>query len=195
MNETVVTVVGNVASEVRHTVTPRGVHLASFRVASTPRRFDRNNGWVDGQTSFYSITCWRALAANVASSVRIGEPVVVTGRLKVRPWEKEDGRRGVTVEVDASAVGHDLTRGTSAFVKTSREVTADPSVDRRTAHALADGLADEWPEAADEVGGAEEIGGSEDERVASGGDLEGDTGAGERVGPGEESGSGSSAAA
>lgn len=141
MNDTVVTVVGNVASEVRHTITPRGVHLASFRLASTPRRFDRNAGWVDGHTSFYSVTCWRALADNVAASVRIGEPVVVEGRLRVRPWEREDGRRGVTVEVDASTVGHDLSRGTAAFVRASREAEATPSADRQAADDLADGVA------------------------------------------------------
>ena len=141
MNDTVVTITGNVASEIRHTSTPRGVRLASFRLASTARRYDRNAGWVDGHTSFYSVTCWRALADNVAASVRCGEPVVVEGRLRVRPWERDDGRRGVTVEVDASAVGHDLSRGTAAFVRASRETEASPTADRRAADEIADELA------------------------------------------------------
>lgn len=141
MYETIVTVVGNVASDVRHTLTPRGVHLASFRLAATPRRYDRNSGWVDGHTNFFSITCWRALADHVAASVRVGEPVVVVGRLRVRPWEREDGRRGVTVEVDATAVGHDLSRGTTTFTKATREAAAAADVDRMAADELADEIA------------------------------------------------------
>lgn len=168
MNETVVTVVGNVASEVRHHVTARGVQLASFRVASTPRWFDRNQGWTDGATSFYSVTCWRQLAAHVASSVHIGEPVVLTGRLRVRPWEREDGRRGVTVEVVANAVGHDLSRGTSAFVRAPREGSADASDDRRAAHALADELAAEWPDESADGGSGEDEGSGEDRGTGDG---------------------------
>lgn len=136
MNETTVTVVGNVASDVRHVTTARGVSLASFRLASTPRRFDRNLGWVDGTTSFYSVTCWRHLAEHVRSSVRMGEPVVVTGRLSVREWERDD-RRGVTVEVDATSVGHDLSRGTSTFARPVRE-SSSPHDDRAAAEELAD---------------------------------------------------------
>jgi single-strand DNA-binding protein len=119
MNETYVTLVGNVASDVKHRTSERGIHIASFRLASSARRFDRGQQcWVDGDTMFMTVTCWRQLAENVASSVAKGHPVVVSGRLQTNIWEAETGKR-VSVEVTAHAVGHDLSRGTAAFRRSS----------------------------------------------------------------------------
>jgi single-strand DNA-binding protein len=115
MNETLVTVVGNVASGVSYKQTPSGVPVANFRMATTERRYDRGAGdWVEGETSWITVVAWRWLATNVVSSVNKGDPVVVNGRLRVREWGEEDKRRTV-VEIDARSVGHDLSRGTSAF--------------------------------------------------------------------------------
>ncbi len=75
---------------------------------------------MDGQTSWFSVTCWRALADHVRDSVRKGEPVVVHGRLRTDVWEREDGQSSVTYVVEATYVGHDLTRGTAVFVKAAR---------------------------------------------------------------------------
>ncbi|GAA0696469.1 hypothetical protein GCM10010193_58970 [Kitasatospora atroaurantiaca] len=115
MNETLVTMVGNVASAVSYAQTPAGVPVANFRMAATERRYDRGKGdWVDGDTNWVTVVAWRWLATNVVSSVNKGDPVVVSGRLRIREWGDEDRRR-CTVEIDARAVGHDLARGTSAF--------------------------------------------------------------------------------
>lgn len=115
MNETMVTMVGNVASSVSYAQTAGGVPVANFRMAATERRFDRGRGdWVDGDTNWVTVVAWRWLATNVVSSVNKGDPVVVSGRLRIREWGEEDRRRSV-VEVDARSIGHDLARGTSAF--------------------------------------------------------------------------------
>jgi len=120
VNEIPVTLVGNVVTDVSGALTPGGAEVAWFRLASTPRRYDRASArWVDGDTSYVRVSCWRALARNVVVSLSKGDPVVVTGRLRVREWERED-RRGIAVEVDASAVGHDLSRGVSAFTRPHR---------------------------------------------------------------------------
>ncbi|TDF44197.1 single-stranded DNA-binding protein [Streptomyces sp. WAC05374] len=114
MNDTMVTVVGNVATSVDYRDTATG-GVAKFRFAATARRWDRERaGWVDGHTSFFTVNAWRALGANLAASVAVGDPLVVHGRLRVRE-EDWDGQRRTFVDIDASAVGHDLTRGTSAF--------------------------------------------------------------------------------
>lgn len=131
MNENWVTLTGNVAQDVRHKVTDTGVHMASFRMASTPRFYDRTKRcWVDGETSWVTVHCWRGLAENVASSVSRGDPVVAFGRLRVRDWER-DGRSGTSAEVEAQVVGHDLTRGTSAFKRVIRAapVPTEPGAD------------------------------------------------------------------
>jgi single-strand DNA-binding protein len=140
MNETMISIAGNVATEIRFLRSDRGTPLASFRLASTPRRYDRSQGgWVDGRTTYVTVVCWRALAENVAASLHKGEPVVATGRLRVEPWEKDDGRTGTSVEVEAQVVGHDLSRGTSAFRRTRREHSDAPS-DAKIAAQLARSL-------------------------------------------------------
>lgn len=124
MYETVVTVTGNVGSDVRQVVTPQGAALASFRLASTPRRQDRATGaWVDASTTWYRVTTWRALAENVSSSVAKGDPVVVHGRLRSTSWEK-DGRSGESLEIDAITVGPDLSRGRTVFHRVLRSGAA-----------------------------------------------------------------------
>ncbi|MGW0772319.1 single-stranded DNA-binding protein [Streptomyces sp. NPDC002835] len=119
MNDTMVTVVGNVATNVEYRETATG-GMARFRFAVPSRRWDRRSGnWTDGPTSFYTVFAWRSLAQNLTGSVSVGEPLLVHGRLKVRE-EEVDGRRRTFVDIDAQAVGHDLTRGTSAFRRVAR---------------------------------------------------------------------------
>lgn len=119
MNETLVTLVGNAATGVDFRETASG-GMARFRLAVTPRRWDREKQlWADGHTSFYTVWAWRSLASNVAASVSVGEPLLVHGRLKVREEEREGARR-TFVDVEAVAVGHDLSRGSAAFRRAVR---------------------------------------------------------------------------
>jgi single-strand DNA-binding protein len=118
VNETVATLVGNVASDIRTTTSQAGVPISSFRVASTTRRFDRGRGgWADVDTLYVTVVCWRALAEHVAASLAKGDPVVVHGRMRMRQWTGDDGRSGTAVELEASTAGHDLSRGVSRFTK------------------------------------------------------------------------------
>ncbi|SED34648.1 single-stranded DNA-binding protein [Streptomyces sp. TLI_105] len=135
MNDTTVTLVGNVATAVEYRDTVAG-GVARFRFAVTARRWDRERGlWSDGNTSFYTVSAWRSLGANLAASVSVGEPLVVYGRLKVRE-EERDGQRKTFVDVDAMAVGHDLSRGTAAFRRAARaEPAPQPEQDPWTAAA------------------------------------------------------------
>ncbi|MFI0259987.1 single-stranded DNA-binding protein [Streptomyces sp. NPDC017056] len=126
MYETMVTLVGNAATAVEHRQTAAGASAVRFRLATSSRRFDRERDcWVDGDASFYTVRAWRSLADHVAASVSCGEPLIVHGRMKVwdREHPEEKGRRRVSVEVDAVAVGHDMSRGTSAFRRTVRART------------------------------------------------------------------------
>lgn len=117
MNETQVTVVGNVATEPKLRVTAGGARVTNFRVASTERRFNKAaNVWRDGDTAFFNVSCWRAAAENVADSIHKGDPVLVHGRLRISSYEK-DGMTRSNFEIDAHAVGHDLFRGVSSFTK------------------------------------------------------------------------------
>jgi single-strand DNA-binding protein len=113
-----ITITGLVATVPRHLVTTEGLSITSFRLASTQRRFDRSHEkWVDGDTNWYTITTFRQLAINAAGSVSKGDRVVATGRLRIRDWENGE-RAGTNVDIEADALGHDLSWGTSSFSRT-----------------------------------------------------------------------------
>ncbi|MCX6395505.1 MAG: single-stranded DNA-binding protein [Propionibacteriales bacterium] len=123
MNETTVTLQGWVGSDVD--VRDVGdTQCATFRVGSTPR-FLRGGAWVDGETSWFTVNCWRGLGRNVAESVHKGDAVVVHGRVKVDVWERADQPPSVSWIVEATFVGHDLNRGTTYFAKSTRPVVAE----------------------------------------------------------------------
>ncbi|MGV8857502.1 single-stranded DNA-binding protein [Rhodoglobus sp.] len=113
-----ITVSGLVATAPRHIVTGEGLPITSFRLASTQRRFDRSNQrWIDGETNWYTITAFRQLAINSATSVAKGDRVVLAGRLRIREWENAD-RSGTNIEIEADSLGHDLMWGTAQFSRT-----------------------------------------------------------------------------
>ncbi|MCW2774139.1 MAG: single-strand binding protein [Nocardioides sp.] len=129
MNETTVTLQGWLGSDV--TVRQAGdVPVAAFRVAATPRRYSRKTGsWEDSPTPWYSVSAWRGLADNCAGSLRRGDPVVVHGRLTVSVWLNAQGIEVTSFEVDATMVGHDLSRGTSQFTRTPKAQPVDETAD------------------------------------------------------------------
>lgn len=121
INEAQICFSGFVASEPVFKQHGSGVTSAKMRVAYTERRRSRESGeWSDGPTTFLTVLCWRTLAENVARSLRKGEPVMVRGRLQVRRYQGTDGQWRQTVEVDASSVGHDLSRGVALFARTRK---------------------------------------------------------------------------
>jgi single-strand DNA-binding protein len=129
MNESSLTIFGNVATEPKHLETETGLHITSFRLASTSRRRDRHtNEWVDHETSYYSVSCFRGLARNVAASLRLGDPVVVTGTPRVRDWSNDE-RSGTSVDIAAATVGHDLRRGVGRFERVNRVRAVSPEED------------------------------------------------------------------
>jgi single-strand DNA-binding protein len=124
MNETLITLSGWLGNDVQLRQAGETT-VASFRVASTPRRFQRKTGtWVDGDTQWYTVSAWRELADNCAQSLRRSDPVVVHGRLRVEKWTGSSGAEMTSFEIDATFVGHDLSLGTSQFNRTPKAVSA-----------------------------------------------------------------------
>lgn len=125
MRETPVTVVGTLVSDMRpRRVGPDGTLVLNFRVACNERRFDKvSESWVDGESLYLSVSCWRRLAENAASLVK-GDPVIVRGKLRTREWTTEQGERRSVVELEANAVGPDLARCAATVRKQRREEPA-----------------------------------------------------------------------
>jgi len=138
MNDLTMTVSGWVATDPKLVLSASGVNMCTFRLASTSRYLDRGTAeWVDGRTEWFSVRLFRAAATLVSDSIAKGQPVVVTGRFKTNEWKTEEGTRTDLV-IDATGVGHDLTRGIAKFHRATaadddaapREKT-EPAVDEQ----------------------------------------------------------------
>jgi len=120
MNDTTMTIVGNLVDEPKLRRTKNQHAVTTFRVASTSRRFSREEGrFVDNSTLFVSVSCWRALAENAFDSLHKGQQVVVTGRYYQREYEVNEAKR-LAYELEATSIGHDLARGVTEFRKMVR---------------------------------------------------------------------------
>ncbi|WP_016906132.1 single-stranded DNA-binding protein [Streptomyces xiaopingdaonensis] len=118
--ETVITVVGNLVDDPELRFTPSGAAVAKFRVASTPRIFDRQTSeWKDGESLFLTCSVWRQAAENVAESLTKGTRVLVQGRLKQRSYEDREGIKRTVYELDVDEVGASLRNATAKVTKTS----------------------------------------------------------------------------
>ncbi|MDX6331955.1 MAG: single-strand DNA-binding protein, partial [Streptomycetaceae bacterium] len=118
--ETVITVVGNLVDDPELRFTPSGAAVAKFRVASTPRIFDKQtNEWKDGDGLFLTCSVWRQAAENVAESLQRGMRVIVQGRLKQRSYEDREGVKRTVYELDVEEVGPALSRATAKVTKTT----------------------------------------------------------------------------
>lgn len=112
-----ITVTGWVANDPYINKIDAATRFVSFRVGSTPRYLDRSkNEWVDGKTEWFTVKAWRDAADNIADSIRKSQPVIVQGRLVTDEWDSESGPRKDLV-IEATTVGHDLTRGRAQFTR------------------------------------------------------------------------------
>jgi single-strand DNA-binding protein len=119
--ETSITLVGNLVDDPDLRFTPSGAAVANFRIASTPRTFDRQaNEWKDGETLFLSCAVWRQAAENVAESLQRGMRVIVQGRLKSRSYETREGEKRTVFEIDVDEVGPSLRSATAKVTRASR---------------------------------------------------------------------------
>lgn len=109
MNETTITLIGNLTTDPELRFTNSGTAVANFTVATTPRTFDRTSGqWRDAEPLFMRCTLWRAPAENVAESLRRGDRVIVVGRLRQRSFDTRDGDKRTIIECDATEIGASL---------------------------------------------------------------------------------------
>lgn len=119
------TIVGRVATDPIQSQTGGGVPVTNFRLASTHRRFDpATQAWTDAGTNWFSVAAFRHLGENAKASLRTGDSVIVTGRLKIRSWES-NGKHGTSVDIEADAIGHDLRWGTTAYRPQSRTAAVE----------------------------------------------------------------------
>jgi single-strand DNA-binding protein len=169
--ETVITIVGNLVDDPELRFTASGVAVAKFRMASTPRVFNREtNEWKDGDALFLTCSVWRQAAENVAESLARGVRVIVQGRLKQRSYEDREQVKRTVYEIDVDEVGPALARATAKVVKNpsgggqgsvAQKATDDPWAGAQPANGQAQGggwggAQQQQPAAAAPVGHPEE---------------------------------------
>ncbi|QBR92924.1 single-stranded DNA-binding protein [Nocardioides euryhalodurans] len=153
--ETVITVVGNLVDDPELRFTPSGAAVANFRIASTPRTFDRQtNEWKDGDALFLSCAVWRQAAENVAESLQKGMRVVVQGRLKSRQYETREGEKRTVFEIDVEEVGPSLKYATAKVTRAQRSGGGGGYGSAPQGGGGGGGQADPWATNAPQGGGA-----------------------------------------
>ena len=121
-NETPITVVGNLVADPELRFTPSGAAVANFRIASTPRSFNREtNQFEDGEALFLTCNCWRQMAENVAESLTKGMRVIVQGRLRQRSYQTREGENRTVFEVEVDEVGPSIKFATASVTRSPRD--------------------------------------------------------------------------
>jgi single-strand DNA-binding protein len=119
--DTTITVIGNLTDDPELRFTPSGAAVAKFRVASTPRFMDKStNEWKDGEPLFLACTVWRQAAENVAESLQRGARVIVSGRLRQRSYETQQGEKRTVIELEVDEIGPSLRYATAKVQKMQR---------------------------------------------------------------------------
>lgn len=118
--------VGNLGRDPELKFSPNGVAFAKFSLAVTPR-VKNGDTWEDGETVWYQVVSFRALAESVTETLRKGDRVAVVGRVQERSFERKDGTTGMVLEIEATEIGKGLSR-TNAFTRSAQEQTGMSSV-------------------------------------------------------------------
>jgi single-strand DNA-binding protein len=110
MNDNQLLIAGNLVADPIPRQVASGRSMTRFRIASTPRHFNSQAGeWSNGDTVFLDIVCWNRLAERVARVFRKGDPVTLSGRLRMSTYEVE-GKPRTSYEMEAQNVSADLNR-------------------------------------------------------------------------------------
>lgn len=142
-----VTLVGFVAQDPIQRETKNGVLVTDLRVGTTPRLQDRvTNQWRDGETSYYTVSCWRRLGDHVRASLRKGDPVMIKGKFRSRSYIDRNGVSRTVVDIIADTVGHDLNRGVANYLRQrhpAANTEVSPAVGTPEEVAEGDGMIDD----------------------------------------------------
>lgn len=115
--ETPITFIGNIVADPELRFTPTGKPVCNFRVASTPRYYDRQTGqWEDGEATFLTCNDW-ACAENSANTLAKGMRVIVQGTLNQRRYQNREGENRTVYEINVHEVGPSLKFATAQVNK------------------------------------------------------------------------------
>lgn len=118
MNETQITVIGNLTADPELRYTQNGLPVANFTIASTPRSFDRQaNEWKDGEALFLRASVWKEFGEHVAATLTKGMRVVAQGFLKQRSYQDREGNQRTAIELEVQEIGPSLRYATAQVTR------------------------------------------------------------------------------
>ena len=123
MADQLVTIVGSICREdPTLTFSPQGHAICKFsvRVPGTKAKGDQPAT----HATFHNVVAWRELGENVAESLRDKDRVIVRGLVKTREYDKQDGTKGSSTELNAWNVGPDLSYATAEVTRNERTEAA-----------------------------------------------------------------------
>lgn len=106
--------------------------VTTFRLAIPRWRFTvdartGNASYVEDGAYWYTIETWDKLADNVVRCCCKGDPVIVVARPVPNAWVDANGQIRSSIVFRASAVGHDMAKGTSRYTKNGAHSTQEPA--------------------------------------------------------------------
>jgi single-strand DNA-binding protein len=138
--EVSITIIGNLVDDPELRFTPSGSAVANFKVASTPRNYDKTkNEFVDGETLFLRCAVWREAAENVAESLTKGMRVIIDGVLKSRSYETKEGEKRTVIELEVNEIGPSLRYANAKVNRTQRNGNNGGNQQQATAKPASDG--------------------------------------------------------
>ena len=108
--------------------TPQGKAVAVIPLVFNKRKKNSASGeWEDAGSMFVRGTAWDQLGENAAQSLEKGDEVIVTGEMSVREFERSDGSKGQSVELNVYAIGPSLSWTTVKVNKATRSSSSTPA--------------------------------------------------------------------
>ncbi len=105
-----ITITGNLTRDPVVKFLSSGTAVTSLRVASSDRKRDADGNWADGDPCYLDVTVWREAGENVADTLRKGNGVIITGRLRQRSYQNKEGTEVTVYDVEADDIGPSLKR-------------------------------------------------------------------------------------
>ena len=139
MRDIQTTLIGNATGDPTEHKHDNGTVTAKVRIAVTGRYYNAAvQDFADRKTEFITVFARRQLARNLLTSVRKGQPLIVTGRLSTSEWTGTDDIQRHSLNIQAEAIGHDLTYGTTTYTRPLRAEDV-PEHDPQTGEVMVDG--------------------------------------------------------
>ena len=99
-----VVIVGNLTRDPELRATPSGTSVCSLRVAVNDRVKDPNTGEWGDKANYFDVDVFGGQGERCAQYLARGRQVAVSGRLRWREWETQDGQKRQAVSILADNV-------------------------------------------------------------------------------------------